>query len=79
METLRDEAKPILTEINTTMSTVNNVVASFDKSVGGVSKFFGGFTMAGLLAFSKARMFSQSVLKKGLLWALSLFKLMKKK
>lgn len=76
---LKDEAKPILNEINSTMSGVSAIVNGFDKNIGGVTKFFGGFTTAGLLAFSKARLLSKGALKKGIIWLISLVKLIIKK
>lgn len=76
---LRDEAKPILKEIGTTMNGVNTLISGFDKGANGVSKFLGGFTTAGLLAFSKARLLSKGFLRKGLIWLISMVKLLIKK
>ena len=79
VEVLKEETKPILSEINTTISGVSAMIKGFDKNVNGLSKFFGGFAAAGLLAFSKARLFSKGALRKVIVWIVSLIKLIIKK
>lgn len=76
---LTEETKPILSEITSTMSGVSAIVNGLDKNVNGLSKFLGGFTAAGLLAFSKARLLSKGAFRKAVLWVISLVKLIMKK